>query len=78
MSESFFKTLKYEQVVQLWEYDTFDDVAERLPYFIEKVYDAKRHHSSLGYVPPDEFEASYFNNNAFSGTNLLDNNSTVQ
>ena len=76
MAESFMKTLKQEEVY-LWEYETFDDVAERLPYFIEKVYNSKRLHSSLGYVPPDEFEASYFNNNAFRGTNLLENFSSV-
>ena len=75
-AESFFKTLKHEEVY-LWEYETFDDVAERLPYFIEKVYNLKRLHSSLGYVPPDEFEASYYNNNALRGANLLDNYSTV-
>ena len=76
MVESFIKTLKHEEVY-LWEYETFDEATERLPYFIEKVYNSKRLHSSLGYVPPDEFEASYFNNNAFRGTSKLDNYSTV-
>ena len=76
MVKSFIKTLKHEEVY-LWEYESFDDVAERLPYFIDNVYNSKRLHSSLGYVPPDEFEASYFNNNAFRGTKLLDNYSTV-
>jgi putative transposase len=53
--ESFFKTLKYEEVY-LCEYKTLDDVTNRLPYFIEVVYNVKRLHLALGYRPPDEFE----------------------
>ena len=53
--ESFFKTLKYEEV-HLWNYETYDDVIERVPYFIEEVYNRKRLHSSIGYRPPIEFE----------------------
>jgi len=30
--------------------------------FIEDVYNAKRLHSSLGYVPPNEFEENWFRN----------------
>jgi len=37
MVESFFKTLKYEEVY-LCEYETLEDVLERIPYFIEGVY----------------------------------------
>lgn len=54
-AESFIKTLKTEKVY-LWEYRTLTDVQNRLPYFIEEVYNRKRLHSSLGYRPPTEFE----------------------
>lgn len=53
--ESFFKTLKYEEV-HLANYETYDDVIQRVPHFIEEVYNSKRLHSALGYVPPKEYE----------------------
>jgi transposase InsO family protein len=53
--ESFFKSLKYEEV-HLWDYETMQDVLKRLPLFIEEVYNKKRLHSGLGYKPPVEFE----------------------
>ena len=53
--ESFFRTLKVEEVY-MFEYETYKDVLERIPYFIEEVYNRKRLHSSLGYMPPEEFE----------------------
>lgn len=53
--ESFIKTLKNEEVY-LWDYKTFEDVKNRIPYFIEEVYNEKRLHSALGYCPPNEYE----------------------
>jgi len=60
--ESFFRTLKVEEVY-LWEYETYQDVIERIPYFIEDVYNSKRLHSSLGYMPPEEFEHIFIEKN---------------
>jgi transposase InsO family protein len=62
-AESFFKTLKQEEVY-LWEYKIFSDVVERIPYFIEDVYNKKRLHSSLGYRPPDEYESLFSENDS--------------
>lgn len=56
-AESFFKTLKHEEVY-LKEYRTFEEAAANLERFIEAVYNTKRLHSSLGYLPPVEFEAA--------------------
>ncbi len=53
--ESFFRTLKVEEVY-MFEYETYKEVLSRIPYFIEEVYNNKRLHSSLGYMPPEEFE----------------------
>ncbi len=58
-AESFFKTLKQEEVY-LKEYQTFQEAQSNLGQFIEDVYNSKRLHSSLGYVPPIEFETAYY------------------
>lgn len=54
-AESFMKTLKVNEVY-MWEYKTYLDVLDRVPRFIEEVYNKKRPHSSLGYLSPEEFE----------------------
>jgi len=58
--ESFFRTLKVEEVY-MSEYITFGDALNSIPYFIEEVYNKKRLHSSLGYMPPEEFEHRFNN-----------------
>ena len=54
--ESFMKTLKYEEVYRN-EYRDFDDANASIGEFLELVYNRKRLHSALGYVPPAEFES---------------------
>lgn len=53
--ESFFKTLKHEEIFA-FDYSTVEDVVRRLPHFLEEVYNRRRLHSSLGYMPPAEYE----------------------
>ena len=55
-AESFMKTLKVEEVYMA-DYENFEEVVENVSCFLEGVYNKKRLHSSLGYIPPDEFEA---------------------
>jgi transposase InsO family protein len=54
-AESFFKTLKQEEVY-LKDYQSFADAEANLAHFIEDVYNVKRLHSALAYRPPAEFE----------------------
>jgi len=53
--ESFMKTLKYEEVHRN-EYRHLGDARAAIHEFLEKVYNGKRLHSALGYLPPAEFE----------------------
>jgi putative transposase len=56
--ESFFGGLKRE-CINLETFESLSDVLTNVPVFLEAVYNAKRLHSSLGYVPPEEFEAKF-------------------
>lgn len=60
--ESFFKTLKKEEIYYK-EYKTMTDVKNNLPQFIDDIYNKKRLHSSLGYKTPQEFEIEVLNMN---------------
>jgi len=54
--ESFIKTLKYEEVYRS-EYWDLAEARASISQFLERIYNRKRLHSALGYVPPAEFEA---------------------
>jgi transposase InsO family protein len=50
------KTLKYEQVY-LCEYRNLQDAYRSIRHFLEEVYNRRRLHSAIGYLPPEEFES---------------------
>ena len=49
------RTLKYEEVY-LFEYETMLEARARIRHFLEEVYNQKRLHSAIGYLPPAEYE----------------------
>jgi len=53
--ESFMKTLKCEEVYRI-EYRDLAHARSRIGEFLETIYNRRRLHSALGYVPPAEFE----------------------
>ena len=54
-TERFMRTLKQEEVY-LANYETYLDVIENLPRFIDEVYNEKRVHSGIDYLTPNELE----------------------
>jgi transposase InsO family protein len=56
--ESFMKTLKYEEVLRN-EYRDLNEARASIREFVEKIYNQKRLHSALGYLPPAEFEQNH-------------------
>ena len=59
-AESFFKTLKKEEVY-LSHYKNFEEARTNLGAFLDDIYNLKRLHSSLGYLPTTEFESALTN-----------------
>lgn len=53
--ESFMKTLKYEEVYRN-DYRDMREACASIGEFLERVYNERRLHSALGYLPPAEFE----------------------
>jgi transposase InsO family protein len=55
--ESFMKTLKYEEVNRN-EYRDLAETRREIGTFLDKIYNHKRLHSAIGYLPPAEFETN--------------------
>jgi putative transposase len=66
-AERFMLTIKEEEV-DLSDYADFADAYNQIGQFIEDVYNLKRIHSSLGYLTPAEFEASWLASHYAAGT----------
>jgi putative transposase len=64
------KTLKYEEVYRQ-EYRDLAEARASIREFLEKIYNQKRLHSALGYLPPAEFEANLVAKNKEAATRHL-------
>jgi transposase InsO family protein len=68
--ESFMKTLKYEEVFRS-EYRDLQEAHLSMREFLETIYNEKRLHSALGYLPPAEFEANLVSQQKEAATRRL-------
>ncbi len=66
-AERFMRTIKEEEV-DLSDYCDFAEALSQIGRFIEDVYNHKRIHSSLGYLTPAEFEATWLASSPQAGT----------
>lgn len=57
-AESFIKTLKAEEV-SLKQYRDIEQARRSIGHFLEEVYNQRRLHSALGYLPPVAFEIRF-------------------
>jgi len=57
-AESFIKTLKAEEV-SLRQYQNLEQARQSIGHFLEEVYNQRRLHSALGYLPPAQFERDW-------------------
>jgi transposase InsO family protein len=57
-AESFIKTLKAEEV-SLKQYRNLEEARRSIGHFLEEVYNQRRLHSALGYLPPTQFERQW-------------------
>ena len=60
--ESFMKTLKAEEV-SLRQYRNLAEARRSIGHFLDQVYNQRRLHSALGYLPPAQFERDWHDQN---------------
>lgn len=59
VAESFFRTLKVEEVYRQ-NYATRDDAQRQIFQYIEGFYNRVRRHSTIDYISPNDFEEQYY------------------